>query len=147
MKTAKKQLDLIVEAFVEGEISDDDAKKFIDAVADKVQDGTFAKRVGTKLERAVKKVKKPRKKAIKEIDNYRRLLKHVSGTTSGLQALVDGETPIPSTETEREAAICIKAALPNLCLQIARLGVDLVEMNETFFKGDQRESRLRRALS
>ena len=136
----KKQLDVVVEALKQNEITDDDAKKVIDIAADKVKNGTFSKRVGTKMATAVKKVNKDRKEVtVRETDNYQRLLKHVSGTTSGLQALIDGEIPEPDTETEREAAICIKAALPNLCLLIARLGINLIEINDIFFKGEQNE--------
>ena len=132
-ESVKTHLDQVVMAFVKDEITDDDAKRIIDLAANKVNDGTFAKRVGTKMAAAIKKVNKSRKPIeVKETDNYQRLLKHVSGTTNGLQLLVDGAIPKPENEEEAEAAICIKAALPNLCLLIARLGIDLIEINEIF---------------
>ena len=76
---------------------------------------------------------------LKEIDNYKRLEKFVKGASSGLTLLADGSIPPPETEEEGDAALCIIATLPNLCLQIARLGVDLIEINETFYKGESNE--------
>jgi hypothetical protein len=68
--------------------------------------------------------------------NYKRLKGLLEVYMAGLQQIIDGDIPYPETEEELEAAICIKAAMPNLCLQLARLGVDLPAVNETFFKGE-----------
>lgn len=134
----KTQISEIVKEIKAGAVSDDHAKKLGDALAGAVTDGICDKRVITKAHTAVKKDNAKRKETkSKEIDNYQRLEKHVTAATNGLQLLADGSIPPPETEKELDAATCIKGALPNLCLQTARLGVNLIEINEDFYKGDE----------
>jgi hypothetical protein len=108
-----------------------------DVLADAITNGTCAKRVGTKVHTAVKKVNKNRKEVTpKKIDNYQRLWKHVCGASEGLQLLTDGSIPPPSTEEEAEALRGIIMAMPHLCLQTARMGVDLMEIHKSLQKGE-----------
>jgi hypothetical protein len=133
----KKQLDEFVSAVKKDEITDDDAKKIADAIADKITNGTFAKRVGTKLATAVKKVNKERKEVtVRKTDNYQRLWKHVKDAANGLQIMADGAIPKPENEEEAEALKGTLMALPNLCLQTARMGVNLMEIHESLNKGE-----------
>jgi len=138
----KIQISKVAKEVRSGAVSDDHAKELGDALGDAIDRGVCAKRVGTKTATAVKKANKKTKEVKpKEVDNYQRLEKHVTGATNGLQLLADGSIPSPVSEKEADAAICIKAALPNLCLQIARLGINLIEINEIYYKGDENGKR------
>ena len=138
----KKQLNDLVSAIDNDEVSDDDVKKIVDKVADKVENGSYSKRVCTKAHTAVRKVNKNRKEVtVKDINNYQRLWKHVLSTSEGLQILADGSMPSPETEEEAEALKGIIMALPHLCLQTARMGVDLMEIHESLQKGETKNEK------
>jgi len=138
----KIQISDIAQEIKSGAVSDDHAKVIGDALADAITNGTCSKRVGTKVHTAVRKVNKNRKEVtVKDINNYQRLWKHVLSTSEGLQILADGSMPSPETEEEAEALKGIIMALPHLCLQTARMGVDLMEIHESLQKGETKNEK------
>ena len=138
----KIQISDIAQEIKSGAVSDDHAKVIGDALADAITNGTCSKRVGTKVHTAVRKVNKDRKEVtVKDINNYQRLWKHVLSTSEGLQILADGSMPSPETEEEAEALKGIIMALPHLCLQTARMGVDLMEIHESLQKGETKNEK------
>jgi len=143
----KIQLNGVAVEIKDGGVSDDDAKVLADAIAEQITTGKMAARVGSRLETAAKKNRKKRKGVKpKEIDNYRKLWDHVLASCDGLRALAEGIIPTPQLEEEAEAAIGIKSALPDLCLQLARLGVDLIEINEVYYKQGETNNGSRKKI-
>jgi len=60
-------------------------------------------------------------------DNFRLLWEHILAVSEGLQTWADG-----TMKPDKIAVKSIMAALPFMCLQAARMGVDLVKIHETF---------------
>jgi len=138
----KIQISEIANEIKSGAVSDDHAKIIGDALAEAIDKDICAKRVVSKVVTAVKKKNNERREVkIQEPDNYQRLWKNILAASEGLQLMADGSIPQPQTEEEAEAVKGIMAGLPFLCLQIARMGVDLVDIHETFFKGDRNETK------
>lgn len=137
---AKIQLDSVKKVIADDNATDDDIKKVMDVVADKITNGTCAKRVGTKVATAVKKASN-KKGAItaREVDNFRRLKKHVISCIDGLTFWADN-TMQPETADEAECAKIIIASAANMVVQFARLGVDVQGIYQTFIEGDQNET-------
>lgn len=76
---------------------------------------------------------KPMKKEVgpKAPDKFLRLWKQILAVSEGLQTWADGEIKA-DTEDDVIAVQGIMAALPYLCRQAARVGVDLVTIQKTF---------------
>lgn len=139
------QLSEVVKQVKTGNVSDDDLKKLGDAIADTIDKGTSAMRVGTRVATAIKAANKRNRKRRpiepKPINNFYRLKKHIHSTIEGITFWADG-TMKPETEDEAECAKIILAGAANMIIQFARLGIDVQGIYETFIQGDQiNESR------
>ena len=130
----KFQLEEVAKEIKAGNVSDDDTKKVGDAIADTIDKGTSAMRVGTRVATAVKKVvKKDKVIEPKPINNFYRLKKHTISSIEGLTFWADG-TMKPETEDEAECAKIILAGAANMIIQFARLGIDVQGIYETFIR-------------
>lgn len=136
-KEVKFKLDDVTKEIKVGRVSDDDTKKVCDAIAESIDKGQSAKRVGTRVATAVKKAdKKIKPVEVKPIDNFYRLKKHIVSAIEGLTFWAD-KTMEPETEEEAECAKIILASGANMIVQYARLGIDVEGVYKTFIEGDQ----------
>lgn len=135
----KLQLDNVTKEIKAGKVSDDDTKKVGDAIAEAIDKGTSAKRVGTRVATAVKKAdKKFQPVELKPIDNFYRLKKHIISAIEGLTFWAD-KTMEPETREEAECAKIILASGANMIVQCARLGIDVEGIYQTFIEGDRND--------
>ena len=117
-----------------GKVSDDLIKMIGQSIAKAIDDGTCATRVGADIESSIKrKRQKNRIPLVKEVDNFLRLKKHVLAAVEGLIFWADG-TIKPETENEAIEAKIIIGAVASIVIQLARLGIDVVSVYETFMK-------------
>lgn len=143
----KIQLKEVVGEIKNNSVSDDDLKIVGDALADAISEGKAAPRVATKAASAVKKAfKKNHKPEPKEIDNFYRLSRHALSLQEGLQIWADGNMPEPTSPDEREYAKIIRAASTSIITNYARLGIDVIGIYETFFKGDKQNGNDRKKI-
>lgn len=132
----KIQLEEVAQKLKAGEVTDNDAKIIGDAIADAIKKKTVAPRVGTKIATAVKKsLKADHKTEVKPIDNFERLSKHAMALQEGLQFWAD-ETMKPESEDEMIASKVVRHASLSIITNYARLGIDVQNIHETFYKGD-----------
>lgn len=132
----KEHVSQIIEGIERGEISEDDVKNIIDTAAAGIGKKVYPIRVGAEVQPAIKAVRgKGEKKnpKPKPIDNFDRLRKSTNSSIEGLTAWADGNI---KPESQDEAA-CSKSILEdaaNHIIQYARLGVDILNIYETFIK-------------
>ncbi len=132
----KKRILEVAQEIKKGTVSDDDAKIVGDALADGIAEGTLQPRVGTKTATAVTKAFKkgapPRKK--KEPDTFYKLSRLALSFQEGLQFWAD-QTIKPETKDEVQYARVVRAASTSIITNYARLGIDVVGIYDTFYKG------------
>ena len=139
----KFKLEEIAQKIKAGEVTDNDTKIIGDALADAIKAKTVAPRTGAAVATAVKKTLKGNiKKEPKPIDNFERLSKHAMSFQEGLQFWADG-TIKPESEDEALAARVVRAAAFSVITNYARLGIDVENIYETFYKGDNKNEKIR----
>ncbi len=132
----KKQLEQLGKSIKHGEVSDDDVKEFVDIIGDGITAGKLAPRVATKAATAVTKAFKknapPPKR--KEPDTFLKLSRLAMSFQEGLQFWAD-QTIKPKTKDEIQYGRVIRAASTSIITNYARLGIDVVGIYDTFYKG------------
>jgi hypothetical protein len=142
----KKRLEIAAEIIREGRASDDDIQKTVSgALATAIKEGTSAPRAGAEVATAVKQSLrgKEARHEVKQNANFERLSKHALSFQEGLQFWADG-TIVPKSRDEMECARIIRHASTSIISNYARLGIDVIGIYETFFKGGANEKLIER---
>jgi len=133
----KIQLEDVAGKIQKGEVSDDDIKEMADAIADVIESGKSAPRVGAKVATAVKQSLKKKwngKEDKKQNDNFLRLHRLALSFQEGLQFWADG-TMRPEGKNEAQYAQGVRMASTSIITNYARLGIDVKNIYETFYEG------------
>jgi hypothetical protein len=137
----KIQLEEVAQKLEAGEVTDNDAKALGDALAGAIKAKTLAPRVGAGIATAVKKsLKGNHKKEPTPINNFERLSKHALSFQEGLQFWADG-TIVPESKDETVAATVVRHVSLSIITNYARLGIDVENIYETFYKGDNKDEK------
>jgi hypothetical protein len=145
----KEHVSQIIEGIEKGEISEDDVKDIIDTAAAGIKSEVYAVSVGTKIQPAIKTVRQIKKKKDREpkpIDNFDRLHKLGLKYIEGLQLWADGAMK-PDSSDEAACAKGILMGGASCIVQLSRLGIDVVDVYETFMKGkEEDENEIRKKI-